>query len=235
MSNNSQQKKIALITGANRGIGLEIARQLLLHDCFVVVTARNQKKGMEAVEKLSKINSSLSFIQMDVADYDSIKLAAQTFGQNFNRLDILINNAGILLDKKNILQLELDTLTQTVNANAIGAFLVIKEFLKFIPEGGRIINISSGVGQLSTMGTYAPAYAISKTMMNAITLQYANALRDKSIAVNSVCPGWVRTDMGGQNAERSVEKGAETPVWLALDAPISLTGKFLRDKKEIPW
>ena len=172
---------------------------------------------------------------MDVADEESIKNASVEFRKFELKLDVLINNAAILEDSGNITKMPTKEFWNAINSNAIGAFIVIREFLPFMNEGGRIINVSSGAGALADMSTYAPAYSISKTTMNAITKQFAAVLKSEKIAVNSVCPGWVRTDMGGMTATRSVRKGAETIVWLATEAPQGKTGLFWRDKRVIEW
>jgi NAD(P)-dependent dehydrogenase (short-subunit alcohol dehydrogenase family) len=148
---------------------------------------------------------------------------------------VLINNAGILEDSNDITKMPTKELQETLNTNSVGAFTVIREFLPFMKSGSRIINVSSGAGSLTDMSTYAPAYSISKAAMNAITKQFAAALEHKNIAVNSMSPGWVRTDMGGMNANRSLKKGAETIIWLATESPINKTGLFWRDKKVIDW
>ncbi|MEX1274756.1 MAG: SDR family NAD(P)-dependent oxidoreductase, partial [Bacteroidota bacterium] len=152
-------------------------------------------------------------------------------------LDILVNNAGILLDEStSILDVGPDIVHRTITINTLGAFFVTQTFLPLLVKGSRIVNVSSGAGEIGEgMSTYAPVYSISKTAMNAMTCQFALALKRKGIAVNAVCPGWVRTEMGGKMAPRSVKNGAETPVWLATDAPIGETGKFWRDKKVIAW
>ena len=227
--------KTVLVTGANKGIGFEICRQLGTLDFHVILSARNCERGTAAANTLRELGYKIDFLQMDVSDEKSIKDAINEFKKLGVKLDVLINNAGILLDKTNILNLETDILEKTIYTNTIGAFWVIKTFLPLLNNDGRIINISSGLGSLNEMSDYAPAYSISKAAMNAITKQFSIALKNKNIAVNSLSPGWVRTDMGGKGASRSVEKGAETAVWLAADAPINLTGKFLRDRKEIEW
>jgi NAD(P)-dependent dehydrogenase (short-subunit alcohol dehydrogenase family) len=153
-------------------------------------------------------------------------------------LDVLINNAGILdHNERSIFDLTADRLRRMLETNTIGALLVTQAFLPLLrkSESGRIINVSSGAGQLSDMGTWAPAYSISKTALNGVTGQFAAALARSNIAVNSVCPGWVKTDMGGHEATRSVEEGADTIVWLATEAPQSMTGSFVHDRKPIPW
>jgi NAD(P)-dependent dehydrogenase (short-subunit alcohol dehydrogenase family) len=227
--------KTVLVTGANKGIGFEICRQLGALGYHVILSARNKERGIKAANALSEMRYKIDFLQMDVSNEKSIMDVINEFKRHEVKLDVLINNAGILLDDTDILDLKTEVLEKTIYTNTFGAFWVIKTFLPLLNNGGRIINISSGLGSLNEMSDYAPAYSISKTAMNAITKQFSIALKDKNIAVNSVSPGWVRTDMGGENASRPVEKGAETAVWLAVDAPINLTGKFLRDRKEIEW
>ena len=205
--------KTVLITGASRGIGAEVARQLEARGWRVIRANRPE---------------------FDVTDPKKIAAAARQIDQ----LDVLVNNAAILEDAdKDVLTLDEAILRRTLETNTLGPLRVTQAFLPALrkSDDARVINVCSGGGQLSDMGTWSPAYCISKTALNAVTVQLANALQDKRISVNSVCPGWVRTDMGGANAPRSVEEGADTIVWLATEAPRDLTGKFLRDRKEIPW
>jgi NAD(P)-dependent dehydrogenase (short-subunit alcohol dehydrogenase family) len=230
----SISQKTVLVTGANRGIGLEVCRQLGKLGYHIFLSARNSDKGSNAVAKLKSKNVNAEFIQMDVADENSVKNAANEFGKKSMKLDVLVNNAAILKDTE-ITKMPTKELWDMLNINSVGAFIVTREFLQFMDSGSRIINVSSGAGALTDMGTYAPSYSISKTTMNAITKQFAGALKHKRIAVNSVTPGWVRTDMGGMSAARSVEKGAETIVWLATEATQDKTGLFWRDKKVIDW
>ena len=229
--------KYALNTGANKGIGFEIARQLGRKGYKIIITTRFSERGEKAVEIIRKEGIDAFFVQMDVTDKTSIREAYRIVCPETRQIDVLINNAGILLKNDNdLLSIPEAYIYQTMQSNAIGALMVTRAFLPMLPEGGRIVMISSGGGSISEgISTWAPVYCISKTTLNAITLQLAEALLPKKIAVNAVCPGWVRTDMGGSGAARPVEKGAETPVWLATEAPIELSGKFLRDKKEIPW
>lgn len=237
----TEHPKTALITGANRGIGFEVARQLAKRGFAVFVGSRDMAKGRAAAQELCSEGYEATFIQLDVTDPVSIKQAAGTFSQKADHLDVLINNAGILEDHgETIVKLNPELLDRMLNTNVKGPIMVTQDFLPYLQNsphkdqiGTRIINVSSGAGSLSEMQTYAPAYSISKVALNAVTRQFAGAL--PGIAVNSVCPGWVRTDMGGSGASRSVEKGAETIVWLATDAPATETGKFWRDKKEIEW
>ncbi|MBD2756880.1 SDR family oxidoreductase [Spirosoma validum] len=235
----TEHQRIALITGANKGIGKEIARQLAQRGFAVFIGARDITKGREASDELCQQGYESTFIQLDVNDPVSIRTACGTFSQKAEHLDVLINNAGILEDHgEDILKLNTEMLERTLKSNVIGPILVAQNFLSFLqksPQGGRIINISSGAGALKNMNTYAPAYSISKTALNAVTKQFAGALNGQNIAVNCVDPGWVRTDMGGPQASRPVEKGAETIVWLATEASQTETGKFWHDKKEVDW
>ena len=235
----TEHQRTALITGANKGIGKEIARQLAQRGFAVFIGSRDIAKGREASEELCQAGYDSTFIQLDVTDPVSIKNACGTFSQKADHLDVLVNNAGILEDHgETIVKLNPELLDRTLKSNVSGPIMVIRDFLEYLQKsqsGGRIINVSSGAGALNDMDTYAPAYSISKTALNAVTKQFAGALRDQNIAVNCVDPGWVRTDMGGENASRSVEKGAETIVWLATDAPQSESGKFWHDKQEAAW
>ena len=231
----SDNQKTVLVTGANRGIGFEVCKQLGEMGFQVFLTARNSDKGIKAVDELRKKNIETDFIQLDVSDEVGIKNASSEFQKFSLQLDVLINNAGILADTGDLTKMATKELWNTINTNSIGSFIVIREFLPFMISGSRIINVSSGAGALNDMSNYAPAYSISKTMLNAITKQFAAELRKKKIAVNSVCPGWVRTDMGGWTAPRSVKKGAETIVWLATESPLDKTGLFWRDKNVIEW
>jgi NAD(P)-dependent dehydrogenase (short-subunit alcohol dehydrogenase family) len=229
--------KTALITGANKGIGREIARQLAAKGFHVFVGARNRKAGRKAVEEIAKDGGKASFLGIDVSENDSVIAAAREFSNIEDHLDVLVNNAGIIVDGDDaILEISDDLLRKTLETNTLGALRVTRAFVPLLrkSEAPRVINVSSGGGQLTGGADgWAPAYCISKTALNGVTVQVAAAL-PKS-AVNSVCPGWVRTDMGGENASRSVEEGADTIVWLASEAPQELTGKFLRDRKETLW
>ena len=229
--------KTALITGANKGIGREVARQLAAKGFHVFVGARNAKAGRKAAEEIAKKSGKATFLEIDVADNDSVTTTAREFSNIEDHLDVLVNNAGIIVDGDNaILEISDELLRKTLETNTLGALRVTRAFLPLLSKSKspRVINVSSGGGQLTGGADgWSPAYCISKTALNGVTSQLATAVPE--FAVNSVCPGWVRTDMGGQGATRSVEEGADTIVWLAADAPQKLTGKFLRDRKEIPW
>jgi NAD(P)-dependent dehydrogenase (short-subunit alcohol dehydrogenase family) len=229
--------KTALITGANKGIGREVARQLAAKGFHVFVGARNAKAGRKAADEIAKEGGKATFLEIDVADDASVTAAAREFSKTGDYLDVLVNNAGIIVDgDDSILEISDELLRKTLETNTLGALRVTRAFLPFLTKskGPRVINVSSGGGQLTGGADgWAPAYCVSKTALNGVTSQLAAAL--PKVAVNSICPGWVRTEMGGENASRSVEEGADTIVWLATSASQSITGKFLRDRKEIPW
>jgi NAD(P)-dependent dehydrogenase (short-subunit alcohol dehydrogenase family) len=229
--------KTVLITGANKGIGHEVARQLAAKGFHVFVGARNAKAGRKAAEQIAKECGKATFLEIDVTDNDSVTTAAREFSNVEDHLDVLVNNAGIIVDGDDaILEISDELFRKTLETNTIGALRVTREFASLLrkSKAPRVINVSSGGGQLTGGADgWAPAYCISKTALNGVTVQLAAAL--PKFAVNSVCPGWVRTEMGGENASRSVEEGADTIVWLASEAPQDLTGKFLRDRNEIPW
>ena len=229
--------KTALVTGANKGIGHEVARQLAAKGFHVFVGARNAKAGRKAAQEIAKKRGRATFLEIDVTASDSVTNAAREFSEIEDHLDVLVNNAGIIVDGDNaILEISDELFRKTLETNTLGALRVTRAFTPLLrkSETPRVINVSSGGGQLTGGADgWAPAYCISKTALNGVTVQLAAVL--PKFAVNSVCPGWVRTDMGGENANRSVEEGADGIVWLASDAPQELTGKFLRDRKEIPW
>jgi NAD(P)-dependent dehydrogenase (short-subunit alcohol dehydrogenase family) len=242
------QQRIALVTGANKGIGFEVARQLARKGFHVLLGARNEEAGKAAAQKLNREaqeersaentrRGAVTVLKIDVSKPESIRRAAEEFSRTSDRLDTLVNNAGILLDDdKEILTTTSEVFETTLRTNTLGALLVSQAFVPFLKrsDAPRIVNVSSGGGQLADGADgWAPAYCISKTALNGVTVQLVVALPE--FAINSVCPGWVRTDMGGSNATRSVAEGASGIVWLAADAPQKETGKFWRDRKVIPW
>jgi NAD(P)-dependent dehydrogenase (short-subunit alcohol dehydrogenase family) len=229
--------KTVLVTGANKGIGHEVARQLAAKGFHVFVGARNTKAGRKAAEEIAKKCGKATFLEIDVADNESVAIAAREFSNIEDHLDVLVNNAGIIVDGDDAnSEISDELFRKTVETNTLGPLRVTRAFAPLLgkSKAPRVINVSSGGGQLTGGADgWAPAYCISKTALNGVTVQLAAAM--PKFAVNSVCPGWVRTEMGGENANRSVEEGADTIVWLAGEAPQDLSGKFLRDRKEIPW
>lgn len=232
-------RRIALVTGGNRGIGLEVVRELAQKGLQVVLTARSEEAGRTALVQLSREGYAVDFQKMDVTRPQEIEAVAGILDRQYGKLDILINNAGILEEQDDrVLAVSLQTLESTLRTNTLGPLLVSQRMAPLLRKGdqARIINVSSGYGELSDMeGGRPAAYKMSKAALNAITLMLADELRPDGIAVDSVCPGWVRTDMGGQEAPRSVEQGAAGIVWLALAEKEVPTGQFLRDGQAIPW
>jgi NAD(P)-dependent dehydrogenase (short-subunit alcohol dehydrogenase family) len=228
---------VAVVTGGNRGIGFEICRQLAARGAQVVLTARKRAASEAAVKKLAEHSHAAAFHPLDVTDGKSIERLRDFLKESYGHVDVLINNAGIIAEgEAPALKVDLATVRETLETNALGPLHLAQNLVPLMKRGTmpRIVNMSSGMGALTDNdGGYA-AYRMSKTLLNAVTAILAAELAG-TIAVNSVCPGWVKTDMGGRNATREVAEGADTAVWLALDAPATLTGKFVRDRKVIPW
>jgi NAD(P)-dependent dehydrogenase (short-subunit alcohol dehydrogenase family) len=233
-------KRVAVVTGANRGIGLEICRQLgRRQDVHVVLTARNETKGKAAAMQLRGEGVDVDFHELDVTSGKGITALANWLAATYERCDILVNNAGILADPRGsrFLDSRPATYRQTLDTNLFGPLLLFQALVPLMTSNryGRIVNISSGQGQLSDMGAGTPAYRISKTALNALTRVLAAEFASSGILVNSMCPGWVRTDMGGPGAPRTVEQGADTAVWLATLPDDGPNGGFFRDRKPIAW
>ena len=225
---------IILITGASRGIGFEAARQFTARGAQVIVTSRRRVRGESAIRHLGP---HAIFLELDVTSGNSILSAAQAVGEKFGRLDVLVNNTAVLLDPEGTaLNLSAEILRATLESNLIAPLRVIQGFVPLLrrSEAPRIINVASGAGQLTGPATaWAPAYSISKTALNMLTQQFSVAL--PGMAVNSMCPGWCRTEMGGPDAPRTPAEGADTLVWLGLDAPQNITGGFFRDRAALEW
>jgi NAD(P)-dependent dehydrogenase (short-subunit alcohol dehydrogenase family) len=230
------ERKIVLVTGANKGIGFEIVRQLAKRGYIVILTSRDHKNGVVAQEQLRRENLSVEYMQMDITHEESIQRAFNQLKSSHGRLDVLINNAAICLrEDRSLLQSELSIIRQTMDTNALAQLMVTRMFYSIIPPGGRIIMTSSEGGSMSDrVGGWSPAYCVSKTLLNAITRHLAYELNSRGISVNAFDPGWVKTDMGGPSAPGSVAQGAETAVWLATTEKVA-TGKFYYSRREIPW
>jgi NAD(P)-dependent dehydrogenase (short-subunit alcohol dehydrogenase family) len=238
-------KKIALITGANKGIGKEIARQLGKLGIMVIIGARDEKKGEEAEEELRSQGIDVLTVKLDVTEQSSIDAAALEIEEKFGKLDILVNNAGIGIDTGKPSTIDIDTLYRTYNTNVFGPFRMIKTFLPLLQksEAGRIVNMSSGLGSLErnsskyweTSRTKLLAYNSSKSALNALTLQFAYELRKTAIKVNSAAPGFVATDINQYRGTRTVEQGARAPVRLATLPGDGPTGGFFEEDGPVPW
>jgi NAD(P)-dependent dehydrogenase (short-subunit alcohol dehydrogenase family) len=233
------KNRVVVVTGANRGIGHEICNQLARLDLIVVLTSRQEKDGLEAVANFNKRELSVRYHPLDVTSPTQILKFTDFLSKEFGRCDCLVNNAGILLDIKdgNLLNTDLATVRQTMETNVYGPYLLCQAMVPLMKKNnyGRIVNISSGLGQLNEMGSGYTAYRMSKTAINVITRVLAAELAGTNILVNSMCPGWVKTRMGGSGATRSVEEGADTAVWLSTLPDGGPTGKIFRDRKEVSW
>lgn len=233
-------QRLAVVTGANRGIGFEICRQLASRtDVRVVLTSRDEAKGKVATRKLRAEGRDVDYCRLDVTSERCISSLRSFLEDTYGRCDILINNAGILIDPhgSRFLDSRADTYRGTLETNLLGPLQLAQAVVPLMKSDGygRIVNVSSGQGQLSDMGAGTPAYRISKAALNALTRILAAELKGSGILVNSMCPGWVKTDMGGPGAPRTVEQGADTAVWLATLPDTGPTGGFFRDRKRIPW
>lgn len=230
--------RIALVTGGNRGIGYAACEGLGKLGFQVLLTSRDLDKGENAAAALRKKGYQVNAHQLDVVDPASIEALRQTVEARYGRLDVLVNNAAVLLDEgAGIFELGLETIRETMETNFYGPLLMGQAFIPLMQQQryGRVVNVSSEAGSLASMGTYAPSYSMSKAALNALTRVFAASVRGTDIKVNSMCPGWVRSDMGGPGAPRSLEQGAETILWLATLPSDGPTAGFFRDKKQVAW
>lgn len=220
--------KIAVVTGSSRGIGREIAAGLEKAGLTVIGTQRTPREKFD------------NDVALELSSRTSILQAAKEIASMVDHLDVLINNAAVFLDEERFTLNDetTDLIGESLKINVLGTHLLTESLLPLLrksPTGARVINLSSLAGQLSSMDTFAPAYSISKTALNALTRQQAAHHQKDRICFNCMSPGWCRTEMGGPNAPRTPAEGAETALWLALEAPADLTGRFFADKQEIPW
>lgn len=236
-------QKIALVTGANRGIGLAIAKHLLREDIQVIATYRHDDTSGRMIEELNRMGaqteSQAHYCRLDVTDPDSVVGAVGYVGNRFGRLDLLFNNAGINYDTwHRVENADLNEVRTTFETNLFGPWRLIQALLPLLraSDSARIVNVSSGAGTFGSQNGSTPGYSLSKFALNGLTRHFAESLRADGIAVNAVGPGWVRTDMGGMNADRSPEQGADSVVKAAfLDRHDPPTGGFYRDGKRIDW
>jgi NAD(P)-dependent dehydrogenase (short-subunit alcohol dehydrogenase family) len=228
--------KVILVTGANRGIGREVVRQLARDGHKTILNGRNADHVRDAQDDLAAEGIITDAFAADVRDAKAVTEMVKYVTERYGKLDVLVNNAGIFLDGSDSKKADLEIIRDTFDTNVIGPYRMIESFLPLLKKSGdaRIVNLSSGMGGLTEMGGGYPGYRISKAALNAVTRIFANDLAADKISINSVCPGWVKTDMGGERATREVAQGAETIVWLATADKVP-NGKFLRDKKEILW
>ncbi len=231
-------ERVAVVTGANRGLGLETCRQLAGRGYHVILTSRNEHGGEAAAQRLAKTAGKITYHPLDVLSDDSVARLRDFILNEIGRVDVLVNNAAVYVDAgRSVLNVELEVFHLTMNTNTFGPLRLCRAFVPLMMKQnyGRIVNVSSSMGQLSTMADGTSAYRLSKVALNALTLIVANAVRGRDILVNAVDPGWVKTDMGGRRAPRSVEDGADTIVWLATLPKGGPSGGFFRDRSAIEW
>jgi NAD(P)-dependent dehydrogenase (short-subunit alcohol dehydrogenase family) len=229
--------RVAVVTGANRGIGLEVVRQLARDGFLAILGARDAAKGAAAAELLRAEGLEVEARQLDVSDPDSVAAFGAAVARDHDRLDILVNNAAIDYDTwQRGVDADLDVVREAMETNLLGAWRTTQACLPLLRRSARarIVNVSSGAGALTDMGGGTPAYRVSKTALNALTRILAAELRGERILVNSVCPGWVATDMGGPGG-RPVEEGAASVMWAVRLDDDGPTGGFFRDGRRIDW
>lgn len=227
--------RVALVSGGNRGIGLEVCRRLAEEGLAVILGSRDEGAGRRAAETLP---GNVTVHQLDVADPASVGKLAASIENDFGRLDVLVNNAGISNDEgQSGAEADLDRVREALEANLFGAWRLCEAAIPHMrrEQYGRIVNVSTGLAALEDMGGGSPGYRISKTGLNALTRILASELRGTGILVNAVNPGWVQTDMGGAGANRSVEEGADGVVWAATLPNNGPTGGFFRDRRHVAW
>ncbi len=232
---------VAVVTGAYRGLGLETCRQLAAKRHTVILTARREREGRAAAERLRAEGLDVAFHLLDVTDEQSVAQLAAFVRDTFGRLDVLVNNAGIFPDptpgsgREGVFDARLETVRRGLETNTLAPLRLCQALIPLMRGRGRVVNVSSGMGQLSEMNGGCPGYRLSKTALNALTRILADELGGTGIKVNSVCPGWVRTDMGGPEATLSVEEGAAGILWAATLPDDGPTGGFFRNGEPIPW
>jgi NAD(P)-dependent dehydrogenase (short-subunit alcohol dehydrogenase family) len=230
-----QNKQNIVITGGNRGIGYGLLK-ILSDKHNVIITVRDNKKGQSTIAELGHSKNKINYVVMDVDNCDSVMRAADDIKKIFNNVDLLINNAGIFIKEYQLPEIETseDSILKTFNTNTLGVLRVCKSIVPLMVNGSRIINISSGMGQLDEMNSGSTAYRISKTALNALTIILSNELLSMGIKVNTISPGWVKTDMGGENATLTIKESTTQIVAFALRDNFP-NGQFLRHGEIIPW
>ncbi|GAA4929207.1 SDR family oxidoreductase [Actinoplanes utahensis] len=238
MAEPGTDARIAVVTGGNRGLGIEIVRKLAQRGLRVVLGSRSMSAGLEAREQLGAVGERVVVRELDVADERSVVDLVRWIHGSYRRCDVLVNNAAIAVDgAQDAMTADFDVVRRTMEVNLYGAWRLVQALSPAMRAGGygRIVNVSSGVGRFGSLGTGIPAYRLSKTALNALTVIFADELRYAGILVNSCCPGRVRTEMGGGQYGVSPADAADTPVWLATLPSDGPTGGFFRDRKPLEW
>ncbi|PVV10065.1 MAG: short-chain dehydrogenase [gamma proteobacterium symbiont of Ctena orbiculata] len=232
---------VAIVTGANRGLGLETSRQLAGLGYHVLLTSRNEVDGQAAQQLLLNEGLDVSYHPLDVRGEASIQALVQHFRQHHARLQVLVNNAGIFPDpapwesESTIFDCDIETILEGFETNTLGPLRLCQALIPLMEGRGCVVNVSSGMGQLSEMDGCCPSYRLSKTALNAVTRIFSQELKQTRIKINSVCPGWVRTDMGGKEADLPVTEGAKGIVWAATLTEDGPSGGFFRFGEAIDW
>lgn len=236
--------KIALVTGANRGLGFETSRQLALNNFKVYMGVRDKESAIAVQDLLLSEGLNVEVVELNVTSNQSIRDFVKMLKDKKEVVDVLVNNAGVFLESEgpmdkttaSFLNVDPVIILKTIETNTMGPLKLMQALIPMMIEkgSGRIINISSGMGSLENMQGFWPGYRMSKTALNALTKIASSELMNTKITVNSVCPGWVRTDMGGENAPRSIEEGVKTAIWLATTEKCP-NGGFFRDQEQISW
>ena len=230
-------KKIVVVTGANRGIGLAVSRQMADLGFHVIMTGRSSEKIQASLQEITAPGRSLAAYQLDVTSEPSIRHLQEVLKENYGRVDVLIHNAGIIGSSTSISNASMQEIREVMETNFFGPLLLTQKLLPLLSksEDPRIINISSGMGAMDDLnGSYA-AYRLSKAGLNNQTIMFSNALKSEKVKVYAMCPGWVKTDMGGTSAPLTPDEGADTAVWLSTALPPPPTGKFFRKRREIHY
>jgi NAD(P)-dependent dehydrogenase (short-subunit alcohol dehydrogenase family) len=233
----------AIVTGANRGVGQGIVKQLATLGYRTILTSRDERKGQQTLAEIktelgTRLAGELVYHQLDVTDTESVQRLYAFVVAEYGTAEVLVNNAAVLLDQfGRILQTPLETFRATLETNLYGPLLLCQAFLPLMLERnyGRVVNVSSGAGQIGEMVNDMTAYRLSKIALNGLTLMLADSVKDTNVLVNAGCPGWVRTEMGSPEAPRSIEEGAKSIVWLATLPEGGPHGGFFRDGQPIPW
>lgn len=237
-------QKLAVVTGANRGLGFSVARDLAAAGCLVLMVGRNAEAIEHAAHELQASSHSVLPHVADVTDSSAVAALAARLRREFGRADILVNNAGVQLESRasgvaraSAFVVDPEIVAATFACNALAPLRLMQAIVPLMRDNGwgRIVNVSSGMGQLAAMGGCWPGYRMSKAALNALTRLTAKELEDTPIKVNAVCPGWCRTEMGGEDATRSADEGARGIVWAALLANDGPSGGFFRDCQPIDW
>lgn len=230
-------KKVVLVTGGNRGLGLQLCKELTQEGFEVILSARSKQNATDQIHLIKSIdpNAAINFCELVLDDEESIKNAKTWIEEKYGRLDVLVNNAAILVDSKSTTEVTMDEIEKSLRTNFYGPFLLSQTMLPLLKKSkGKIINVSSRMGSFNEMNGGYAAYRLSKTILNSLTVIMANDVAQLGVRAVAVCPGWVKTDMGGNSAPRSLEEGTSGIKWLVTEDEFE-SGKFYRDKHLIDF